>query len=130
MMVLLLFFGGVLVNGLLGVLVWMDIVVVLVILFVIRLVMGLIGLVGLKVMGSEKLMIVFFGIWGVGLFYYLVYGFNSMEIDGVDCFWVIVGLVVVILVFLYGLIVMLLMWLLDCSYGCDFDVEGVLSSGL
>ena len=130
MMVLLLLFGGALANGLLSALVWTDIVAALVILLVIRPVTGLIGLAGLKATWSEKLTIAFFGIRGVGSFYYLAYGLNSMEIDGADRLWAVVGLVVVISVFLHGLTVTPLMRLLDRSHGRDPDAEGVPPPGL
>jgi NhaP-type Na+/H+ or K+/H+ antiporter len=76
MMVLLIFFGGVLVNGLLATVSWADIGVAVATLLIIRPVAGLIGLVGLKAATSEKLTLAFFGIRGVGSFYYPAYALN------------------------------------------------------
>jgi NhaP-type Na+/H+ or K+/H+ antiporter len=125
MMVLLLLFGGALADGLLAPLAWTDIVAAVVILLVIRPVMGVIGLAGFKAAWSEKLTIAFFGIRGVGSFYYLAYGLNHMDVDGAERLWAIVGLVVVVSVFMHGLTVTPLMRLLDRTHGRDPDAEAI-----
>ena len=130
MMVLLLLFGGALANGLLDALVWTDVVAALIVLLAIRPLTGLIGLAGFNATWSERLTIAFFGIRGVGSFYYLAYALNNMEIEGAERLWAIVGLVVVISVFLHGLTVTPLMRFLDRSHGRDPDAEGVPPPGL
>ena len=70
MMVLLLLFGGALARGLLEGLSWWDVAAAVVILLVIRPLTGLIGLWGFRAALGEKLTIAFFGIRGVGSFYY------------------------------------------------------------
>ena len=71
MMVLLLLFGGAIVNGLLSPLVPMDIAAALVILLVIRPITALVGMTGISAPWHEKTTIAFFGIRGIGSFYYL-----------------------------------------------------------
>lgn len=123
MMVLLLLFGGALVSGLLTPLTWADIVAVVVILIIVRPVTGLIGLVGLKAPWTEKLTISFFGIRGVGSFYYLAYGLNHMEVDGGERLWAIVGLVVLLSIVMHGLTVTPIMRSLDRLRGRDLDAD-------
>jgi sodium/hydrogen antiporter len=123
MMVLLLLFGGALVSGLLAPLIWVDIVAAVVILLVVRPVTGLLGLIGLDAAWSEKLTVAFFGIRGVGSFYYLAYGLNHMEVEGGERLWAIVGLVVLLSILLHGLTVTPIMRKLDRLQGRDPDAD-------
>ncbi len=130
MMILLLLFGGALVTGLLAPLRFADIVAAVLILIVIRPLGGLIGLIGLDAAWREKLTISFFGIRGVGSFYYLAYGLNHMPVEDGERLWAIVGLVVLLSVLLHGLTVTPVMRLLDRSRGRDPDATGVPPPGL
>ncbi|WGF90928.1 cation:proton antiporter [Marinivivus vitaminiproducens] len=105
MMVLLLLFGGALVNGLLEPLDWTDIGLAIAILLVVRPLTGCVGLIGSHAVWSERLTLAFFGIRGVGSLYYLAYGLNHMEVEGAERLWAIVGLVVLFSILLHGLTV-------------------------
>jgi NhaP-type Na+/H+ or K+/H+ antiporter len=130
MMVLLLAFGGSLVTGLPASVGWSDILAVVLILFVVRPVAGLVGLIGAPATRSEKVTIAFFGIRGVGSFYYLAYGLNHGEFAEADRLWTILSLVVVMSVILHGLTVTPVMRWLDRSQGRDPDLEGRAPPGL
>lgn len=123
MMVLLLLFGGALVSGLLRPLQWVDVAAAAAILLVIRPIGGLIALAGHKASVSEKMTLAFFGIRGVGSFYYLAYGLNHMEMAGGERLWAIVGLVVLFSILLHGLTVTPVMRQLDRTQGRDPDAE-------
>ena len=123
MMILLVLFGGALVSGLLAPLRFMDITAAIIIVLVIRPLTGLIGLAGFNAAWREKLTIAFFGIRGVGSFYYLAYGLNHMPVEGGERLWAIVGLVVVISIVLHGLTVTPIMRKLDRSQGRDPDAK-------
>jgi NhaP-type Na+/H+ or K+/H+ antiporter len=123
MMVLLLLFGGALVSGLLAPLTWPDALAAVVILLVVRPVTGLMGLIGLKASWTEKLSLAFFGIRGVGSFYYLAYGLNHMEVEGGERLWAIIGLVVLLSIVLHGLTVTPIMRTLDRLHGRDPDAD-------
>ena len=69
-MVLLVLFGGALAQGLLEPLTWKGALVGLVFLFLIRPAAGLLGLSGVRARLGERAA-VFFGIRGIGTFYYL-----------------------------------------------------------
>lgn len=130
MMVLLLLFGGALASGLLEGLTWADVAAAILILLVIRPVTGLLGLAGFKAAWSEKLTVAFFGIRGVGSFYYLAYGLNHMEVEGGERLWAIVGLVVLFSVLMHGLTVTPVMRLLDRKHGRDPDADAMPPPGL
>ncbi len=123
MMVLLLLFGGALVSGLLRPLQWVDVAAALAILLVIRPVSGLIGLAGHRASRSEKMTLAFFGIRGVGSFYYLAYGLNHLELGNADRLWAIVGLVALFSILLHGLTVTPIMRTLDRRHGRDPDAD-------
>jgi NhaP-type Na+/H+ or K+/H+ antiporter len=123
MMVGLLLFGGALVSGLLAPLGWMEALVAGIILLVVRPVTGLIGLMGFKADTSEKLTLAFFGIRGVGSFYYLAYGLNHMEVGDHDKLWALMGLVVLLSILMHGLTVTPVMRLLDRLHGRDPDAD-------
>ena len=121
MMVLLILFGGALIDGLLAPLGWVEVVAAAAIILLVRPVMGLIGLAGLKADKSEKLTLAFFGIRGVGSFYYLAYALNHMEMAEGERLWAIVGLVALMSILLHGLTVTPAMRLLDRLHGRDPD---------
>lgn len=123
MMVLLLLFGGALVRGLLAPVTWADAGIAAAILLAIRPLTGLIGLIGFKADRSEKLTLAFFGIRGVGSFYYLAYGLNHMDVADAERLWGLVGLIVLMSVLLHGLTVTPIMRSLDRQQGRDPDGE-------
>jgi NhaP-type Na+/H+ or K+/H+ antiporter len=121
MMVLLILFGGALIDGLLAPLGWVEVIAAAAIILLVRPVMGMIGLAGLKADMSEKLTLAFFGIRGVGSFYYLAYALNHMEMVEGERLWAIVGLVALMSILLHGLTVTPAMRLLDRLHGRDPD---------
>lgn len=130
MMVLLIAFGGSLVTGLPAPIGWAEILAAVLILFVVRPITGLIGMIGVSATRGEKLIIAFFGIRGVGSFYYLAYGLNHGQFENADQLWTILSLVVIISVVMHGLTVTPVMRWLDRSQGRDPDKDGVPPPGL
>lgn len=128
MMVLLILFGGALVSGLLAAVTWTEAAVAAVILLIVRPVAGWIALLGYKADLSEKLTLSFFGIRGVGTFYYLAYGINHMNVTGAERLWSLVGLIVLCSILLHGLTVTPIMRSLDRQQGRNPDADPVPSS--
>jgi len=123
MMIVLLLFGGALVSGLLQPLEVSDFVAAVAIILVVRPLTGFLALVGLQADRSEKLTLAFFGIRGVGSFYYLAYGLNHLEIAGSERLWAIVGIVALLSILLHGLTVTPMMRRLDRIQGRDPDAS-------
>lgn len=124
MMVLLLLFGASLAGGLLAALQWKDVLAAAAIILLVRPAAGLAGLVGFPAVRSEKLTLAFFGIRGVGSFYYLAYALNHAEFAQADRLWAIVALVALFSIVLHGLTVTPVMRLLDRLSGRDPDEAG------
>jgi NhaP-type Na+/H+ or K+/H+ antiporter len=123
MMILLLMFGGAIATGLLKDIGWVDVLAAILILALVRPVTGLLGMIGFKASLSEKLTIAFFGIRGVGSFYYLAYGLNHGAFAEGDRLWTILSLVVVLSIVIHGLTVTPVMRWLDRIQGRDPDAE-------
>lgn len=100
--VVLVLFGGAIASGLLSHLTWQAVVVALLIVLVCRPVAGLVGLIGSGSPPRERAVISFFGIRGVGSFYYLAYATNEVEFIQVEIVWAITALVVLVSVVLHG----------------------------
>ena len=121
MMVLLILFGGALVSGLLSPLRWQDIVAAVAIILLVRPIAGLAGLAGFTADRTEKLTLAFFGIRGVGSFYYLAYALNHASFAEAVRLWAIVGLVALLSILLHGLTVTPVMRSIDRQQGRDPD---------
>lgn len=121
MMVLLILFGGALVSGLLLPLRWQDAVAAVAIILLVRPIAGLAGLVGFTADRREKLTLAFFGIRGVGSFYYLAYALNHASFPEAERLWAIVGLVALLSILLHGLTVTPVMRSIDRQQGRDPD---------
>jgi NhaP-type Na+/H+ or K+/H+ antiporter len=130
MMVLLLAFGGSLVSGLPAPIGWIEILAAVLILFVVRPATGLIGMIGAPATSGEKLAIAFFGIRGVGSFYYLAFGLNHGEFAEADRLWSILSLVAIMSIVMHGLTVTPIMRWLDRSHGRDPDRDRLPPPGL
>jgi len=121
MMVVLVLFGGALVSGLLAPLRPVDVMVAIVIVLVVRPLAGMVGFIGLKRPLREKLILAFFGIRGVGSFYYLAYGLNAAPFEGGDRLWALVGLICLMSILLHGITVTPVMRWFDRSQGRNPD---------
>lgn len=130
MMLVLILFGGALIGGLLQPLRWHDIVAALAIILIVRPATGMIALLGFRADLSEKLTLAFFGIRGVGSFYYLAYALNHLGIAERERLWAIVGLVTLCSILLHGLTVTPAMRLLDRLHGRDPDKDSLPPPGL
>lgn len=101
---ILLALGGAIAGGLLDALTWQLVLCAILIIFVVRSVSGIIGLIGFdRAPWRERLAISFLGMRGIGSLYYLAYALNEEDFDGVDEIWALVGLVVVISIFVFGI---------------------------
>lgn len=123
MMMVLLLFGGGLVSGLLAGLQWIDVAAAVIILLIVRPVGGLVALIGFPATRIEKLTLAFFGIRGVGSFYYLSYGLNHLPLTVGPRLWAIASLVILMSILLHGLTVTAAMRTLDRAQGRDPDAD-------
>jgi NhaP-type Na+/H+ or K+/H+ antiporter len=106
MMVILVCFGAAIAEGtIFQALNWHIVFVAFAIILILRPLAGFIGLAGSPHPIEEKAAIAFFGIRGLGSFYYLAYALGQVTFDKAETLWVTVSLVVLISVLLHGIAV-------------------------
>lgn len=114
MMVLLVCFGAAIAEGsIFGALSWPVVGAAALVLFVIRPLAGLIGLAGHPEPLKTKAAIAFFGIRGLGSFYYVAFALRQAEFSAPDVIWVTVCLVVLASIAIHGTAVTPIMRHLD-----------------
>lgn len=101
--VVLLVFGGSLVAGILDALRWPLAALAIGFIFVIRPVSGLLALSGTPLHIKEKLGISFYGIRGIGSFYYLAFALNEAQFSHSKELWSITAFIALISVLVHGL---------------------------
>jgi len=102
MVIALVIFGGAVARGLFHDLTWGGVLAGLAVVFLVRPGFGLLGLLGTKLLWRERFAIAFFGIRGIGSFYYLAYAINQANFPGADTLWSDVGFVVLVSVLVHG----------------------------
>lgn len=103
MVVFIVLFGGFLANGILTQTSWSGILAALAIVVLLRPLTGILAMVGLDYSPRKKWAVAFFGIKGVGSFFYLAYGLNEGTFNGENELYAIVSWVVLISVIIHGL---------------------------
>lgn len=102
MAALLVLFGGAVAGGLLDGLTWLEAAVSAAVILVFRPAAGLLALAGKRLDPPERWALAFFGIRGVGSFYYLAFATAEERFAGTDRLWRIVAFVVLISIVLHG----------------------------
>lgn len=101
--IILILFGGSLVSGILEELTWGMVLGGIVYVFLIRPVTGLMGLFGTPLTRREKGTVSFFGIKGVGSFFYLAFALDNASFQYEAEIWAFVAFVVLISILIHGL---------------------------
>jgi NhaP-type Na+/H+ or K+/H+ antiporter len=99
---LLVLLGGAIVDGALGPLTWAGAAVGVAVVLVVRPVAGWLSLLRTDTSSSERWVIAFFGIRGVGSVYYLAHALTEAEFSGADHLWAIVAFVIMLSVVVHG----------------------------
>ena len=103
MMVLLVLFGGTIAGDLFTPMTYGVVLVALLSLLIIRPVAGLVGLVRSSSPWNERVAMSFFGIRGIGSFYYLAYAHNRVDFIDAKLLWTVVGFVVLLSIIGHGI---------------------------
>jgi NhaP-type Na+/H+ or K+/H+ antiporter len=114
MVVLLVLVGGALWDGSLLVgLSWSSVAFGLLALFVVRPLSGWVGLIGTRCPWPERGVICFYGIRGLGSFYYLAFALQKGAFEAPDLLWSTMSLIVLLSIMLHGATVTPVMRYLD-----------------
>jgi NhaP-type Na+/H+ or K+/H+ antiporter len=95
--------GGAVARGLLAGIDWIDVLVALVVLLVVRPAAGLLALTPGKTGPRERSVIAFFGVRGVGSFFYIAYALGNGSFPEADRLWAITSLIVVGSIVIHGI---------------------------
>lgn len=99
----LFLFGGAIVSGILGDLTWQAALAGILFVLVVRPLAGMIGLAGSRAMSRpEKVFVAFFGIRGVGSFFYLAFALRHADFAEPELLWSTVSFVVLVSIVLHG----------------------------
>jgi len=109
----LILFGGSLVNGILDNLTWPLALFGLAFLFAIRPVIGWFSLMGTGIHPKEKRAISFFGIRGIGSFFYTAFALQQAKFDYAREIWSLVAFIVLVSIIIHGLTASTVMKKLD-----------------
>jgi NhaP-type Na+/H+ or K+/H+ antiporter len=102
MMLVLVLLGGAAAGGLLASLTWKEVAFGLALVFIVRPLAGWIGLLWAPHSRRERALVAFFGIRGIGSFYYLAYGLNHGHFQHWDRLWAITGFIVLCSIVVHG----------------------------
>ncbi|MDX5422675.1 MAG: cation:proton antiporter [Hymenobacteraceae bacterium] len=102
MVVLLVLFGGSLVTGILDYLTWQGAIVGIVFLLLVRPVTALPSMLGTYSTFKEKLAVCFFGIRGIGSFFYLSFALDKVSFPEANELWSVVAFIVMVSIILHG----------------------------
>lgn len=103
LVVMLLGFGGLLASGVLEALTWPAALAAFAIVAVVRPLAGRAGTLGDALPRAGKWAVAFLGIRGMGTLYYLAYGQNHADFEGVDVLWATASFAILVSIVLHGL---------------------------
>ncbi|RSK31730.1 cation:proton antiporter [Hymenobacter metallilatus] len=121
--VILILFGGAIVRGLLGPLTWSGAALGLFLLLILRPLGGILTLGRSRVTWPERLVISFFGIRGIGSFFYLAFALHEASFAEGRTLWAITGFTVLASIVLHGVLATPVMDWLDRRHGRPTAVE-------
>lgn len=101
--VLLILFGGAVVDGLLESLTWTYAFWAMVFVLIVRPVAAWLSLLRVDMQAKDKAIVSFFGIKGIGSFFYLAFAVNEASFEQSSEIWSFTALVVLISLFIHGL---------------------------
>ena len=101
--IVLITFGGSLVHGILLPLNWWIVLLGVIFIIVIRPLSAWIGMIGTKLKPKEKFVISFFGIRGIGSFFYLAFAFGQAQFSKEREIWAAVSFIVVLSLVIHGI---------------------------
>ena len=100
--IILILFGGSLVSGILDHLTWPLALFGIFFVFIVRPLTGYISLIGTRLHVKEKIGISFFGIKGIGSFFYLAFALTKAEFAYAEQLWSLIAFIVLLSIIIHG----------------------------
>ena len=101
--IVLIIFGGTLVYGILSPLTWPMAIVGISFIILIRPLSAMIGMIGTKLNKKERLVISFFGIRGIGSFFYISFAMGKAVFGEQEKLWAMISFIVLLSILVHGL---------------------------
>jgi sodium/hydrogen antiporter len=120
--IVLILFGGSLVNGILDHLTWQLALFGVFFVFVVRPLTGYVALIRTKLHYKEKLGISFFGIKGIGSFFYLAFALQQTDFVYAEELWSLVAFIVLLSIIIHGFTATPLMLKLNREFAKEVSV--------
>jgi NhaP-type Na+/H+ or K+/H+ antiporter len=121
--IVLILFGGSLANGILQYLTWPMAIIGIVFVLLIRPLLGLITLINTKLHKKEKLAISFYGIRGIGSFFYLAFALQENYFTAGNELWSLVSFIVVLSLLIHGFTASSTMGKIEENFSKDAEVQ-------
>lgn len=102
LVIILIFFGGLLASGVLGALTWWSVALAFVFVLVVRPLAGALAMMKSGLPWQSRWAVGFLGIRGLGSIYYLSYGQVEGEFEGLDILWSATAFVILLSIILHG----------------------------
>jgi len=118
---LLIWFGGLVVSGMMDGLRWSEVMLGLVLIIIIRPVIGTLAASRLDMTKAEKRALGSFGIRGMGGVFYLAYGASHANFASMDIAWRVVSVAIVGSIFIHGITASFVMRRLPQSSSDNFE---------
>lgn len=96
MALIMTLFGGLIAGGLLAPLSWPLAIAAVLVVFLVRPLAGLIGLLGFERSWTERTVIAFYGLRGIGTLYYLSFALNEAAFPHEETIWALAGLTILV----------------------------------
>jgi NhaP-type Na+/H+ or K+/H+ antiporter len=101
--IVLIVFGGTLVDGILYQLNWSMVILGIIFIVLVRPVSAWLGMLGTELKPREKFVIAFFGIRGIGSFFYLAFAMTKTKFGVEEELWAVVSFIVILSLMIHGL---------------------------
>ena len=102
MAAIMILFGGIIAGGLFAPVTWEIVAAALAIVFVVRPLSGIVALLGFDRSPAERGAISFYGIRGIGTFYYLSFALNQAPFPDSEVVWALAGVTILVSVVVGG----------------------------
>ena len=111
--ILLIILGGAITDGLLGALTWKHVAFAAIFILLVRPLIAWVSLAGCNISNKHKAIISFFGIKGMGSFFYLAFAMKEATFESAEELWAITACIVVLSIAIHGLSAATIMKRLD-----------------
>lgn len=102
LVLLLVWFGMLLVSGVMAGLIWQEVAIALILLLILRPLSGMAAMIGIACDDMSRWKVAFFGIRGMGTVFYIAYAQNHGAFESIDTVWRVAAVTILASIILHG----------------------------